>query len=233
MSEDDLHNRLSKAAEHLGSDESDVARSSLENLLRAGISSFPQLVDTVADPRAMLSVRIEGCRLLAWLGDASASAGLVRALANADDDGLVWEASKALARLQAEQAKPTLLRLLDDQNFAKQAAAAWVLGWLRAGDAAPSLQATAENVQRPTDVRSHAIEALGVMKARQSVQSLIRLLSDELPEVRYWAAYALGQIGDPESVHELERIASTDDGMLPDGRLVRDEAIDALSRLGN
>jgi HEAT repeat protein len=180
---------------------------------------------------AMLSVRVQGCRLLAWLGDANASAALERALENANDDGLVWEASRALSSLHAEQAQPALLRLLDGPNPTKQAAAAWVLGWLRAVDAVPSLQATAENPHRPTDVRSHAIEALGVMKASDGVESLIRLLSDQLPEVRYWAAYSLGRIGDPKGIPELKRIASSDTGMLSDGRMVRDEALEALEAL--
>jgi HEAT repeat protein len=69
------------------------------------------------------------------------------------------------------------------------------------------------------------------MEAVDAVQDLIAALSDKSPELRYWAAYSLGQIGDPESIPALERTASGDVGTLPDGRSVRQEAFDALDAI--
>ena len=130
-----------------------------------------------------------------------------RALENGEDEGLVWEAAKALVRLRAEHATPTLMRLLARSSPSKQAAAAWVLGWLGAPAAISSLRAAAMNPDLAVNVRAHATEALGVMQAHEAVPDLITTLSSESAELRYWAAYSLGQLGDPVSIPELERVA--------------------------
>jgi HEAT repeat protein len=231
MSEMNLVERLEKAAPHLAEDEAAMAREYVENLRGRGILSFPQLVETVSDPRASLSVRLSGCRLLAWLGDRSASIALERALENGENEGLVWEAAKALAYLRPDQAVPTLLRLLERGSSVKQAAAAWALGWLRATPAIPSLRAAAANLGFPDEVRAHATEALGVMGAKEAVEDLVALLSNESPEIRYWAAYSLGQIGAPESIPALERVASSDTGVRHNGESVRKEALEALDAI--
>jgi HEAT repeat protein len=80
-------------------------------------------------------------------------------------------------------------------------------------------------------VRGHAIEALGLLQAKEAVQDLTSLLADRSPDLRYWAAYALGQIGDPSSVPALQRMANVDDAVLPGGFSLRQEALDALDNI--
>src|SRR5213078_2595698 len=121
-------------------------------------------------------------------GEGSATTALERALENGEDEGLVWEAAKALVRLRAEHATPTLMRLLARSSPSKQAAAAM-------------------NPDLAVNVRAHATEALGVMQAHEAVPDLITTLSSESAELRYWAAYSLSQLGDPVSIPELERVA--------------------------
>lgn len=69
------------------------------------------------------------------------------------------------------------------------------------------------------------------MRAQEPVKDLIAILSHGSPELRYWAAYSLGQIGNPESIPELQRVASTDVGLLEDGRSVKEEALEALGTI--
>jgi HEAT repeat protein len=232
MSEMSLAERLVKAGAQLTDEDASGARRDLETVQRAGITSLAQLVDAVGDANRERSVRLVACSLLALLHESSAATALARALEEeGDDDGLVWEAAKALARLRAENAAPALLRVLKQGNPTKQTAAAWVLGWLGVSDTIPSLLATALNPHLQVEVRGHATEALGVMQASEAVPDLITLLSDASPELRYWAAYSLGQIGDPVSIPELERVAAADIGELPHDRSVKQEALDALEAI--
>src|SRR5260221_8281612 len=122
MSDRNLVRRLDTVEAHLTDDEASVARTYVDNVQTAGILSLELLVNAVGDPNTELAIRLIGCRLLAWLGDRGASTGLERALENAEDEGLLWEAARALARLHAEQAIPTLLRVLDRGSPARQAA---------------------------------------------------------------------------------------------------------------
>jgi len=232
MSEMSLAEQLVKAGARLTREDASGARRDLDTVQKAGITSVGELIEAVGDANRELPVRLIGCSLLALLHENSATAALEHALEEGDDDGLVWEAAKALMQLHAENAAPTLLRVLKQGNPTKQSAAAWLLGWLGVSNTVPSLRAAALNPHLEVDVRGHATESLGVMQAREAVPDLITLLSDESPELRYWAAYALGQIGDPVSIPALEQMATADVAVLPHGRSLKQEALDALAAIG-
>jgi HEAT repeat protein len=74
-----------------------------------------------------------------------------------------------------------------------------------------------------------------MMQVRDVVSDLIALLADPSPEVRYWAAFALGQIGAPASIPALERMASSDVAVLSADRSpqpsLKQEALDALESI--
>ena len=144
---------------------------------------------------------------------------------------MVWEAAKALEQLHAQSAAPTLLRVLKRDDAVKQSAAAWLLGLLGVRGTISSLKNAAFDSELGIEVRGHAVEALGVMRADEAVPDLITLLSDVSPELRYWAAFALGQIGDPQSIPALEQMASTDVAVLPKDRSLKNEALDALAAI--
>jgi HEAT repeat protein len=105
------------------------------------------------------------------------------------------------------------------------------LGWLEVPSTIPALRAAAVDAQLDIEVRGHATEALGVMQARDAVPDLIALLSHESPELRYWAAYSLGEIGDPASIPELERVAAKDAGFCFRHGSVKQEALEALAAI--
>lgn len=191
---------------------------------------FEQLVEVVGDPRRGSSLREIACTLVATLKEKSAVTALARALEEGQD-GLEWEAAKALIRLRGESAAPALVRVLKQGAPSKQSAAAYALGWLEVPDTIPALRAAALDAHLDVEVRGHATEALGVMKAREAVPDLVALLSHESPELRYWAAYSLGQIGDPASIPELERVAASDTGVLFRHGSVKQEALEALATI--
>lgn len=233
MSEMSLAHRFEMVSADRTDEETRAARRDLEIVQRAGIASVAQLIEALHDAQQELAIRLIACSLLAWLDESSAAKAIESALERAEDDGLVWEAAKALIRLRAESSADTLIRILNQGNLSKQAAAAYALGWLNVSDSIPALLAAAVNPHLDENVRGHAIEALGTMHAREAVPELLKLLSEESPELRYWAAYSLGQIGDPASIPALERMASHDLARLgpPHDRSLQEEALEALENI--
>lgn len=232
MTEKSLSESVEAASTELTHEEASVARTYVEQFEKLGIVSIAQLVETVSDATAKPDLRDMACALLVSLRIRTATPVLAHALAEAeDDDGFVWTAANALVRLRGGGATSTLLEVLERGNPEKQAATAWVLGWVGDPSAIPSLRIAAMDPRRPVDVRAHATEALGVLHAREALSDLIALLTSESPELRYWAAYSLGQIADPASQPELERVASTDVAVLSNDRSVRQEALDALAAI--
>jgi HEAT repeat protein len=233
MSEMSLTQRVEMLSAHRSDEEARAARKDLECVGNAGITSVAELVEALQDPRKELPIRLTACSLLAWLGESSATHALERALEEAADDGLVWEVAKALIRLRSNASMPTLVRVLKQANPSKQSAAAYVLGWLAIADTVPDLIAAATDSTLDDQVRGHAIEALGTMRSDQAVPTLLSLLVNESPELRYWAAYSLGQIGDPASIPALEHMASHDVVVLgpPHNRSLQEEAMEALEAI--
>jgi len=222
--------RIARVTARMTSEDEAAIRADAETIERAGITSVEQLVDAVSDTDQELTIRAIACHLVALVNERSAAPALAHILADGAAD-LTWVAAKALITLHADDVAPTMVRVLAHGPASRQSAAAYVLGWLRVATTAPALRAAALDPDLDADVRGHAAEALGVMAARDAVPALITLLSDASPEVRYWAACALGQIGDPASVPALERMAGTDVAVIPHGLSLKEEALDALATI--
>jgi len=109
--------------------------------------------------------------------------------------------------------------------------AAYALGQLddpRAVD--PLLAKLADTGEEPR-VRGFVAEALIFYREQRVVAALIAVLSDPSAEVRFWAAFALGELKDPAALGALERLAQTDDAAVPRWGSVRDEAAAAIETI--
>jgi len=104
-----------------------------------------------------------------------------------------------------------------------------VLGDHRAVD--PLLAKLADRTEEPR-VRGFAAEALTGPRERRAVPLLIAALDDPSVVVMFWATFALGELGDSPEFGALERLAQTDDAVLPGWRSVKDEAAAAIERIG-
>jgi HEAT repeat protein len=139
----------------------------------------------------------------------------------------------ALPKADATQAATALLK---DADAAVRAAAAAMLGMLKAPSAVPALiQALADP---SVSVRAQAGEALGALGDRQATAAVLRALQDPEAGVREAAAVALGQLADPLALDSLLKVLDSPDwqlrraaaqglGGFPDAR-----AGQALQRLG-
>jgi HEAT repeat protein len=63
------------------------------------------------------------------------------------------------------------------------------------------------------------------------VDALINGLGDTSVEVRFWSAFALGELKVRRAVNKLEKLVAKDDEILPGWWSVSKEASDALDRI--
>lgn len=107
------------------------------------------------------------------------------------------------------RAVPDLLDGLQHQDSGIRRASARALGWLGNEAAVPGLNRALGD--QDASVRREAAEALGKIVSRhpiadQTLPELVRLLKDEVAEVRYAAVWALGHSGDVAVVPELAKL---------------------------
>jgi HEAT repeat protein len=166
------------------------------------------LLESDASPE----LREKACQLLGLVGDRRSSVPrLVRAL---QTDDVRWAAMNALERLGGSKMRSLLVPLVKaDPNPEIRTAAAFAL---KSGDDDPSaLDALIGALGDPdADVRDHAAEALGVLNPRRgrkrAREALLQALHDEVPRVRYSAAFSLGGIGNRSTLPVLEQVATKD-----------------------
>jgi HEAT repeat protein len=204
--------------------------------LRSLVARAPSLRDVrelASSKNADPEVRARAIWALGVLSERGAKRLLLSILADDTSDDLVlWEAGKSLVRLGvAESAVQPLSRMLRKGTVEQWKVAAWVLGMgARSAVARRALEATVTDEKEHVDVRSHAAEALGTLARKASVKVLLKSLSDPEPMVRFWGAYALGEIGDRRAVRALREIAS-DKSRIKGFHSVGAEARSAIKRI--
>jgi HEAT repeat protein len=100
---------------------------------------------------------------------------------------------RGLYKVGQTAAGPLLIEALKDENMEVRNSAAMFLGWIESQEAIPSLLqvAAADNDLR---VRKSAIQALENIRNQDAVLPLIRLLGDDLPDIREKALVTLERI---------------------------------------
>jgi HEAT repeat protein len=140
-----------------------------------------------------------------------------------DEDAAVrLEAVKALAASQDKKAIEHLIEATADLDPRVKIKAIDALGTLRAADATPVLVQVLYMRESESWLKRRVLVSLGKIGDSRSARPITDFLSrDEDVRTRGTAIYALGEIGDPNSVPDLKRIGETaSDETLQ--RLVRD-----------
>lgn len=148
------------------------------------------------------------------------------------DDIVLWETGKALVQVGVTGAAvPLLIRMLRKGTLEQRKMAAWALGMgNRSAAARRALEIVVAKKKEHPDVRSHAAEGLGTLARKASVEVLLKGLSDTEPTVRFWVAYALGEIGDRRALPGLRQVV-TDGNKVKGFRSVGAEARSAIERI--
>jgi HEAT repeat protein len=159
---------------------------------------------------------------LGALGDRQALPALLEA-ARSHHPGLRASSVEALGRIGASEAAPLFLELLRDESAGVRRAAAWALGESNDSSAMDALLVRLSDAQEHVLVRRTAAWALGRVSLKPAAATVLaHALEDPDPQVRWYAAYALGRTRDAalnESVREGLQAHLDDEGEALQGRV--------------
>jgi HEAT repeat protein len=222
----DLFADIESSVDRLPVDTAAAARRHIELLRNSEIYSIGQLAALLEATAVQPGLQVAACDLVGRIADEyrRVAQALAEVLTRATDRQLLWEAAKALARMNLLQVTELLYPSLMSDDDERAAAVAWTLGRLGDASASEPLRRLLRSSRATPDARAHAAEALGALASRDSLPDLAAALDDPIPEVRYWAVYALGAIGDPSVLPLLERLATSDRDVVALGSIAQEAA---------
>ena len=106
--------------------------------------------------------------------------------------------------------------------------AAYVLGIMEGEKRTLALERTLNDKNENLTVRSFAAESLVLGHRRNTHLVLLRNLEDPSKEIRFWCAYALGEIGEKKALPALKRLAENDHRIVKGWWAVSKEARNAI-----
>ncbi|MCY0994196.1 HEAT repeat domain-containing protein [Nannocystis sp. ILAH1] len=200
------------------------AQQDLERLWQAGVETYDDLL-AVAEGEHEVTLREIACAYLASLGDRRALPTLARCLV-AESDQLRCEAARCLGNLgDADAIAPLVQCLESDPDSYVRMYAAHALGVLADERAFEALRAALHRSDEAPHVRGMAAESLACLFDRRAIDELLLVLDDPSAEVRYWAVFALGQLGDASLIPWLRPLLADHEcppGLIPISQEVAD-----------
>jgi HEAT repeat protein len=205
-------------------------RAQVDAVLNAGATTLDGLFALLADHSAAPSMRSTAAFLIGRFDDPRAATAFMAVLDDRASE-LRHQAVIELGSMGADEAVEKLLRMLDADDQTREVVA-WALGEISDERAQAPLLAVLADRSQPADLRGQAAESLGTIDhAANAVPALIAALGDAEAAVRFFAAFALGGIGDPRALEALDRVAATDHALVPGFSSVADEARNAAAHI--
>jgi HEAT repeat protein len=200
-----------------------------------GVRSFEGLISAVSAPDVPVETRVIAGEMLG-LGHEVWDPNLcVEALLIALKDQKVTLRDVAARSLRffshKESLQPLIAAALEDESPVVRVAAIQVLQYVGDESAVGPLITMLRNQGETLSLRTLAAEVLGHLRAGQAVSVLIEALTDDSEEMRFYAAFSLGLIGDERALPELMRLAGEDQAPIHGMWSVSKEASDAIERI--
>jgi|SRR5581483_2219701 len=143
-----------------------------------------------------------------------------------------FEAAKLVWDDPDERVEPALiLTLKNGRRPFNRAAAAYAMQVVRSLRTIRALEAAVNNKSESPRVRGEAAEALAHYHRRESHDVLLRGLNDGNKDVRFWCAFALGQMAEKRAVGRLKSLVETDKRLVRGFHSVSKEAADAIGNI--
>jgi HEAT repeat protein len=216
-------------------------------LEQLGTTQPKDVVELVQTPDDAIAQK--ACWLLGQFSDKRYSQALLRVLSG-DRSALWMPSAVALSLLESKRPTRHLIALLLDpqrageQRYAAGYALAFTSCALRDPRVTDAFVTVVQNQRVPSNVRGVVAEGLGNMfggcfngpgdqesRYDETGQVLIGLLHDPAPEVRFWAAFAVGSLRYRPALPALKQLASTDTAWFGGWWTVGEEASDAIDRI--
>jgi len=112
-----------------------------------------------------------------------------------------------------------------------RAAAAYVMQMVTTAKTVSALERTVSDRTEHPRVRGEAAEALAHAHRPKSHDVLLKNLSDPSKDVRFWCAFALGEMAERRSIPALKQLAAIDKRIIRGFHSVAEEAKDALRNI--
>jgi len=238
MSTPKFQHQLQSIVAHAPLEVRDQFQQTIDQVTSYGIRSFEDLLAVVQDEAVDPDTRVAVCWLLGQFGKKRAVYALLRAF-DSQQDNLRRQASHAIGLVGSKAAvKPLLIALRKGSTAEHRADAAYALGHIGDARAVEPLLRSLADPEEDARVRGQAAESLANLRARGPAvyAALISVLADASAEVRFWAAFALGEIAnsrEQEAIRALEHLAATDTAVVPGWWSVSREAEAALVQIKN
>jgi HEAT repeat protein len=140
-----------------------------------------------------------------------------------------FEAAKAIYDDSDDRLeRPLILALKNGRRPFNRAAAAYAMHMMTTPRTIIALELAVKNKSEHPRVRGEAAEALAHNHRKKSHEVLLRGLADPSKDVRFWCAYALGQMAEKRAVPSLRLLVTSDRRTIKGFHSVGKEAADAM-----
>ncbi|PKK88535.1 MAG: hypothetical protein CVV64_18450 [Candidatus Wallbacteria bacterium HGW-Wallbacteria-1] len=210
----------------------DNARKDAFRILAEGLETFDNMLSYLSAQKGAIELRAMICWFLGQSSNEKSMKALLDAFDQESDASIVWEIAKSICNLRCKEPFQFFrVRLLNSPLPLKRAASAFVLGQLNDAEASDFLIKVLDNKSEVDLVRSHAAEALGLIKDLNAFDSLMSALSDNSVSVRFWSTFALGELRDSRALPRLRAVAEEDSSSLDGWWSISEEALDAIKKI--
>ncbi len=202
----------------------------MELITKAGVNSDDELL-AILSKNTDININITACWFLSRLGDEKAIPILMSLLQDKNSE-LRSASARALGELNAKESVENLITTLaKEKNDEVSEAIVYALGLLGDETAFDILVSILKDKSRSPKIRGFVAEALADLKDQRAVVPLIEVLKDMSVEVRFWATFSLGELGDEQALSELQKLVISDTGVLSDWGSIKEEAFAAIHRI--
>jgi HEAT repeat protein len=137
----------------------------------------------------------------------------------------IWEDSDK--RLE----RPLILTLKNGRRPFNRQAAAFAMQMVATSKTVRALESTVKSKSEHPRVRGEAAEALAHCHRKKSHDVLLTGLGDSSKDVRFWCAFALGEMAERRAIPLLERLIASDGRIVKGFHSVAKEAGDAIENI--
>jgi HEAT repeat protein len=179
-----------------------------------------------------LELRNTAAQVLGILRDRRTVPVLCRLLSDESDEAW-WSIAASVEQMRDARAAPVLLGLmLHASSHELRGRSASILRSLpRSAEIVNGLIEVLQDQQEHPYVRGNAAESLGIRDNQDAFEALILGLQDASPEVRFWSAFALSSVANPQALAALGAVAAQDTAVVPGWWSVADECRLAINRI--